>query len=552
MRIFVDDIHIDAHDRQMTYEEADWAAQLQAAVATGGDTAPLAWARTANRFGPRRAAYLLRPDTTVPPRTTAWQRAAIAGCLPDPWLVVAYGPNRTPLAAGLSQPIASPLQVGPDPSYMPPPPAAGQPSPPPPLDQVGLDPGLKWLVDFNTAESSGMALRVPLDGGTTWPTSGPLPGMPTLSRVVVVGVRATDAAADFASLLTAHRYTDGLEAVVPGTPTNNTADAPSGFASSDPGFAHAFDLEVTIPAAAPPSGDSLRLAGALGLTASTTLAGAGAPLGALADQQAAMTLAWPATWGYFLSRMTTLAADRVDRARSWSSAWVRPGGPLPALRIGRQPYGMLPAVALRSWSDPDPAAMDVYSVVNRLLPLWTSVYDTRLKGQLDFDALLERRPTSRELRARLAAIVGAVGATPAWLTAGNGLLSVGASPIQARLQSLAGWLGQIGQQLGLTGALSWPQGYVLLPDWTQSTTAPAWPVTNWSGGVPLAATGADPYLSALAARQTTPAVGSVVDALAASAWARTSVSRPPPRGRLHNGAPWAKQPNLRRPPRPTS
>ena len=124
--------------------------------------------------------------------------------------------------------------------------------------------------------------------------------------------------------------------------------------------------------------------------------------------------------------------------------------------------------------------------------------------------------------------------------AGNGLLSVGASPIQARLQSLAGWLGQIGQQLGLTGALSWPQGMSFCQMLTQSTTAPVLAVTQLVRRVPLAAT-ATYNLSAWRGKMR-PAVGSVVDALVVSARGVTFVSRPPPRGRLHNGAPWWKQP----------
>jgi len=512
VRVFVDDIHVNAHDPRLTADEAAWSTQLQTAIATGGDIAHVAWAQAATRFGPRRAAYLLHPDTTAPPRTLAWQQPARASCLPDRWLAVAYGPNRTPIAATLGKPITLPLQVGPDPTTKPPPPPAGQPS---------VDSGLNWLVDFNAADARGMALRLQLDGGSTWPAGGRYPGAPTVSRLLVVGVRAADAAADFRQLLTAHRYTDGLELIAPGIPTNLTGDAAGGYSSADPGFARSYLLEVANPAAGPPGGDVVRLSAALGLSP-LVFAGAGASMQVQSDQQAALALSWPATWGYFLSQLATLAADRAERLRSWAVAWLRPAGPLPVLRVGRQPYGVLPMVALQGWTDSDPAASDVYQVLNHLLPVWTSTYDTPAHRQLDFDSLLERRAISADVRGRLAGVVGAVGSTPAWLAAGNGLLGVGTSQIQARLQSLPAWLTQIGQWLGFSTAFPWPQGYIVLPDWTQGQSVRAWPLTTWAGGLPVAVPGADAFLRALAARQTTSPPASLVDALASIGWARTS------------------------------
>ena len=59
---------------------------------------------------------------------------------------------------------------------------------------------------------------------------------------------------------------------------------------------------------------------------------------------------WPATWGYwFLSPMgwatTTLpllASSDLTTLRNWFTDFVRAEGPLPTLRIGRHPYGILP------------------------------------------------------------------------------------------------------------------------------------------------------------------------------------------------------------------
>ena len=56
---------------------------------------------------------------------------------------------------------------------------------------------------------------------------------------------------------------------------------------------------------------------------------------------------WPATWGYWLTQFVGLGAAGLDRddcdwAREHAARFVRPGGPLPTLRVGRQPYGLLP------------------------------------------------------------------------------------------------------------------------------------------------------------------------------------------------------------------
>ena len=60
---------------------------------------------------------------------------------------------------------------------------------------------------------------------------------------------------------------------------------------------------------------------------------------------------WPATWGYFLGQMIGAPVSAADIA--WTRAHfvdhVRASGPLPALRVGRQPYGILPATSLRLW-----------------------------------------------------------------------------------------------------------------------------------------------------------------------------------------------------------
>ena len=60
---------------------------------------------------------------------------------------------------------------------------------------------------------------------------------------------------------------------------------------------------------------------------------------------------WPATMGYFLTQMmgAPLTPDDCAWGRAHFIDHVRAAGPLPALRIGRQPYGVLPVTSLGIW-----------------------------------------------------------------------------------------------------------------------------------------------------------------------------------------------------------
>ena len=66
---------------------------------------------------------------------------------------------------------------------------------------------------------------------------------------------------------------------------------------------------------------------------------------------------WQVGWGYYLSNMvgfdgTGLTTPILAWARDHFVNHVRSGGPYPALRCGRQPYGVLPVTSLDPWKPP--------------------------------------------------------------------------------------------------------------------------------------------------------------------------------------------------------
>jgi hypothetical protein len=380
VRIYPDKIHVDTHQPELTTDERTWGTQYwQQDWLVGNDTAARAdaWRTLASRFGAARAAWIARvlqptniqqrPTTPVPSGTppafppvfptlppvgvngeSAWRHAPQARLLPDRWVAVVHSAGQVVLSV-TGKDIVRPLAVGPDPNAAPPDAAteaailAG--------DQLALDPDMMWLVDFNAAEDKGMALRITVPPATL--AAG-------IDSLVVFGVATSlgvaNTATQLADLLDAHHYTDGLEFLRWGTPTNNTDDRRAAYNSEDPGHMRSFGNEVLAdPWNAP---NAARVGTALGLPAARIAPTLGHIGQATEDHDLDLrsmnTALWPVGWGYYLSNMigaeTGLTPASIDWARAHFLNYVRSGGPFPALRCGPQPYGILPVTSLDLWA----------------------------------------------------------------------------------------------------------------------------------------------------------------------------------------------------------
>ncbi|MCI0388364.1 MAG: hypothetical protein MOB07_06315 [Acidobacteria bacterium] len=371
VRLYPDKVHIDSHEPELTADEMTWGQHFWEQTWRAGndeERAKTAWRQLADRFDPPRAAWVARalkplnpgdrPATPVagnqplskPPRfpslatkTESWTRAPYTRILPNLWVVLGYKNGRlvVNVKGGL---IPDTLATGPDPS-----PSAN-------ADQTGIDEGMKWMVDYEAAEKDGMGVRAKLSKEDA--AAG-------LDFLLVMGIKdspgsTTDWTPRLAELFNAHHYTDGLSFVLQGTPSNNTQDAPSGFSSKDPGHETSYLAERTAPAIQPGDGSNADL-----ITTSFGLANAGQVFANIPnatakeqfDTQQMNTALWQATWGYFLLQMlgvggtgeSPLNDDDIAWARSHFIDYVRASGPLPAVRIGKQPYGVLPVTSLNAW-----------------------------------------------------------------------------------------------------------------------------------------------------------------------------------------------------------
>jgi hypothetical protein len=352
LRIYPDKVHIDSHDPALGADEATWGRRFwelwwQAGGVEAGERA--AWRALASRFGRERAAWIARalaplnlddrplggpprfPDLG-PPATAA--RRALLRLLPERWTATAWARGGPPVVV-TGNPVPRDLAIGPDLADT----AAAISD-----DEPAIDDGIRWMVDFDRAEAVGMALRLPLSS-TLADTA--------VDLLLVTGVLPGNGAPELAAQLDAHRYADGLGFLLPGTPTNNTAAGRSGFGAADPEENASFAIEWRSP---PPGPDTAagRAAAAFGAASFARL-----EHGDATDEAAARAMAtalWPATWGYYLAQMIGFDGALTPAGRDWAEAharaYLRPAGPLPTLRCGRQPYGVLPVTSLDGWTAP--------------------------------------------------------------------------------------------------------------------------------------------------------------------------------------------------------
>jgi hypothetical protein len=209
-----------------------------------------------------------------------------------------------------------------------------------------IDKDTKWLTDFDEAVKKGMGIIVPLKG--TEKAEG-------FKKIIVIGVNdagAETSKAMLEELLQSHAWSpEGMGILPLGTPTNNTEAKPSGFSSEE-------ESDKTYERI---TGDSLfqgspedvrkmdgfRLTKALGIVSGifNRLEHADGQ-----DMYNALLMnksMWNSTMGYYMEEVmdSIFTLDNIRRTQDYFTNYVSGRGWLPALRIGTQPYGILPTTA---------------------------------------------------------------------------------------------------------------------------------------------------------------------------------------------------------------
>lgn len=401
VRIYPDYIHADTHTRELSSEEIElgqrfWTKAWSASIT---DQRHLqTFTHLASQLGPFRAAWVLeatRPlnwdrrattDKSQLPRfPTPEQRKTVspgkARLLPDRWVVSGYQRNELLFTESGKQ-IPRDLPISPD--------FAATGPGPKSMAQLLSTQGLAWLTDFDEAVKVGMGLRLPLGNGY----------LPQIGLdLFVVGARNGDTpltvAKQFADLLATHHWTHGVDVARRGTPTNNSDHAYSGVSLSEPDLTALLNSVLNI--SNPPSHTSEPLHRrrsddaailALGLAPGSILERASQHDGAVLDLTGAMSAAlWPATWGYFLRTMLGNAVDDqwINWLRRHFITRVKPGGLLPSIRVGNQPYGLLPVAQEQTREHATEQIDKLENLLLSLLQAWETAAKQRV-ARLDVDA----------------------------------------------------------------------------------------------------------------------------------------------------------------------
>ena len=238
IRVFPDQPFVDAHRKELTQEEVAAASALVASV-RGADltTARGQWGELARRYGPGRAAWILEsllPEAAEPATSDDQQFVPRMSLLPDRFLFLMYG--TAALAYHESgEDVRADLPLLPLPTT--------DRSDAPPTDGL-FDEQSKWVTDFESARTAGLAIKIPL---RTEHVADPAL---RFTHIVVVGLRTPredDEAPPFVQLVRNHRFTDGFEILPYGTPTNNTSQDSAGHSESEERLLASFDYEVLSP-----------------------------------------------------------------------------------------------------------------------------------------------------------------------------------------------------------------------------------------------------------------------------------------------------------------
>jgi hypothetical protein len=314
--------------------------------------------------GVKLAVIKFPPLPSLELRRTSWSRAPRVRLLPERLVLMAWrgqAPSgdddeeealKKPEIEQEGATIQAPLAVGPDPG------ASGDEQLRPDGDDLKIPDSIRWMFDFERALEVGMAFRIDLtqqqaDSGFT--------------RIVVLGVRVSDTPAEgksqLESLLDDHlRSRAGFELLPQGTPTNNTESESTRFnvhGDPDASFNTGFREQPAFTAEADPllRRDGEWFAQLLGI--SPALAQRIPNAGGRDQLEArAMNLAlWPGTIGYMMRTMLApvFAEADVEATRSFFARCVSGRGAIPAVRVGAQPYGILPVTSFGSvnWFDAD-------------------------------------------------------------------------------------------------------------------------------------------------------------------------------------------------------
>lgn len=373
VRIFPDDIAANSHEKILTLDEVKaaqnyWREMWNAAQESENDAQKNiekgAWRALAESFGGTRAAWIAKEtkpeaidvnsvDALVFPeidlatlKEESWSMAPRSNVMPDRFVLTAYyteNDTTVHIPPVIGNLIPTPLILGPDPQK------AEEEYQQEDGDLLVGD-NIEWIYDFEMAVEVGMGMKIPLS--EPFASKG-------FTRLSVLGLRLQSGDEENTALLDElfnnHHYTpDGMSILAQGTPTNNTDNKGSGFSSRDLGAENSYKIEagdvlMNTENESLQKSDGQRLVEALGIGLEPFQHIQNAGQHDIADAMGMNKALWHGTLGYYLKEMLAFDETTVGLTREFFTDYVTGRGPIPAIRVGTQPYGVLLTSDFSAW-----------------------------------------------------------------------------------------------------------------------------------------------------------------------------------------------------------
>jgi hypothetical protein len=374
VRIYPDDIAIVTHEKTLTETEYEFGRKhwkLLFNKEGNAQTKRDAWKLLTDKFGINRAVWVAKETMPInwdvnETLTTAdelnfdeinntkpdsWTEAAHTRVLPDRFVLTGYR-NGKEVFTQVGLQVKDVVIAGPTPIVDENDPSFTRNE----VDnriQYGED--YAWIADFNLAVREGMGFVIPQSKEDA--AQG-------YDQLLVLGLKLSadenDSKQLMEDLIDNHKYSmEGMSLLKQGTPTNNTESEDAGYQSQQSIDDLMLQVETGQQLFSPTNNpkeasDGQRLAEYLGLDYSVFQTVQNSQISDHAEAIAMNTALHPGTLGYFTSTMLNGVFTDTDRnlLRSHFINYVSGRGPLPAIRVGNQPYGIIVTSDFYNWQYP--------------------------------------------------------------------------------------------------------------------------------------------------------------------------------------------------------
>ncbi len=392
IRIYPDDLMIQTHEHLITEMEFTSAKVYWNSVWIDGTNIPTeqqkldAWDSLVKTYGKERSSWIRKQSTptniidvetnnttpSFPNITTnsdSWTEQPYTRILPDRFVIVAYpndvnGVSLDPIIK-VGNPIPEKVKIGVSPSF----------------DDEGVyidsnhqitsDSYTQWMIDFETDENYsavaiGLGLKMPLMTNQAGMPEEYIEASEGFSKIIAWGIKTsiddTKSKNLIEDLLDNHHYTQGFSLLKQGVSTKNDGNTKSGYSSYELDSDQSHKIECEDNLFTPVNDDKhktdgQRLAEALGVSYEKLYHVENSDGLDIRNAVLMNNVMWAGGTGFYMSEMMhpLFSTSEVTDAREFYTDFISARGAIPSIRLGKQPYGILPISSNTdiTWSDSD-------------------------------------------------------------------------------------------------------------------------------------------------------------------------------------------------------